>query len=97
MSDVEHAIRTFLTERVLSEDEAHVLDREADLLQGRVLNSLTLVHLVDYIETTFNIRVLPAEFSAETFRTIYRICAFIETKRGALTAGGGGSTLERSA
>lgn len=96
MGDVEHAIRTFLAERVLPEDELHELDGEADLLQGRVLNSLTLVHLVDYIEEAFGLRVLPTEFSVENFRTIHRICAFVEARRGAPTVESSGSALDRS-
>lgn len=96
MRHVEETIRTFLADRVLPGDEVCELSGEADLLQGRVLNSLTLVHLVDYIEETFDLRVLPAEFSVENFRTIHRICAFVEAKRGAPATEGSGSARDRS-
>ena len=81
MEAIERDIRAFLVEHILPEDDVRNLRAEDDLLEGGVLNSLTLVHLIEHVEQIYDVQVTRQEFRAEHFRTIERICRFVESKR----------------
>jgi acyl carrier protein len=46
-----------------------------------VLNSLTLSHLIVYLEQQLGIEVPPSEFDPDNFQSIRAICDFVERKR----------------
>lgn len=81
MQAIERDIRAFLVEHILPEEDVSTLRAEDDLLEGGVLNSLTLLHLIEHVEKEYDMQVTPQEFRAEHFRTIARICRFVESKR----------------
>jgi acyl carrier protein len=81
MQAIERDIRAFLVEHILPEEDVRNLRAEDDLLEGGVLNSLTLLHLIEHVETTYDMQVTLQEFRAEHFRTIERICRFVESKQ----------------
>jgi acyl carrier protein len=81
METIERDLRAFLVEHVLPEEDVRNLQPEDDLLENGVLNSLTLVHLIEHVEKTFGMQVSPQEFKAEHFRTLGRIRRFVESKR----------------
>jgi len=81
-SDVETEVRAYLGEEIMPPDRASALGRSDDLLGRGVLNSLTLTHLVMFLEERYAIRVEPAEFEVDTFRSLESIARFVEAKRG---------------
>jgi acyl carrier protein len=78
--DPEELVRRFLAEQVLAEDQARRLGRDDHLLKMGVLNSLTLTHLIVYLEETLGIEVPPSEFDPENFRSIRAIAAYVARK-----------------
>jgi acyl carrier protein len=74
------AVRTFLSEEVVDAETAASIPGDEDLLGRGVLNSLTLTHLVVFLEERFALRVEPFEFELETFRTLEGITRFVESK-----------------
>jgi acyl carrier protein len=76
--DVEARVRAFIVEQL--DPDAGGLGADADLLAAGLLNSLTLMHLVMYLEEAFAIEVTPAEFDARNFRTLRAIEAFVQRK-----------------
>ena len=78
--DTESLVRGFLAEYVLSEDDLAKLGREDHLLKTGVLNSLTLSHLIVYLEEQLGIQVPPSEFDPENFQTIRSICDYVARK-----------------
>jgi len=81
--DVEGVVRDFLSEEVMSAEEAQGLATDTDLLVGGILNSLTLAHLAVFLEERYDMTVEPAEFELGNFRTLRAICEFVDTKRRA--------------
>ncbi len=79
--DVEGAVRGFLSGDVIPPEEADTLDADRDLLSSGVLNSLTLAHLVVFLEERFRLTVEPREFEPENFRSLSAIAAFVRDKR----------------
>jgi acyl carrier protein len=80
--EVEKTIRRFLTEQVLTETDAEKLGEDTHFFQTGILNSLTLIHLIDFLEAQFNLVVTPAEFQPENFQSIRTICEYIQKKIG---------------
>lgn len=78
VQDIEARVRLFIVEQL--DPDAGTLDADADLLAAGMLNSLTLMHLVMYLEETFGLEVTPAEFDARNFRSVRAIEAFVQRK-----------------
>lgn len=78
--DAESLVRRFLAEHVLTEDDLARVGREDHLLKTGVLNSLTLSHLIVYLEEQLGIHVPPSEFDPENFQSIGAICAYVARK-----------------
>ena len=78
--DAESLVRGFLAEHVLTEDDLAKVGREDHLLKTGVLNSLTLSHLIVYLEEQLGIQVQPSEFDPENFQSIRAICAYVARK-----------------
>jgi acyl carrier protein len=50
---------------------------DADLFESGILDSLTFVDLVMYMEQQFGVRIAADELEPDHFRTIERIAAFV--------------------
>ena len=79
-ADTEGLVRRFLAEQVLGEGEVGRIGRDDHLLKMGVLNSLTLTHLIVFLEEQLGIRVLPAEFDPQNFQSIRAICEYVARK-----------------
>lgn len=80
MDQIEEIIRKFLIEQILSEAESEKIGEDTPLLQAGILNSLTFIHLIDFIEEQFDLIVPAAEFQPENFQSIRAICDYIREK-----------------
>lgn len=80
MTTIEQTIREFLAERVLGEEEIQSLEPDTRLLGSGLINSLTLIHLVTFLETEFGFTVTPEEFRGENFASLRTIVAFVEER-----------------
>ena len=79
-TDAEGLVRRFLAEQVLGEDEVRRIGPDDHLLKMGVLNSLTLTHLIVYLEEQLGIQVLPSEFDPQNFQSIRAICEYVGRK-----------------
>jgi D-alanine--poly(phosphoribitol) ligase subunit 2 len=64
---------------------ANVPSKETDLLETGILDSLGLVELLVYLETTFGMKILLEKIEFDNFRSIIRIAEFIENQNGSAT------------
>ena len=72
-------ILTFIRDELLDDDEV-VITAETSLFQGRVLNSLSLVTLVVFLEDTFGIKVNTYDVTIENLDSVVNMLAFIDKK-----------------
>jgi acyl carrier protein len=77
---VTETIRRFLTERAWLTDSAEVSESDS-LLEKGVIDSVTMVELVSFIEQTFEIRIQDEELMPENFDSLAAIGAFVASKR----------------
>lgn len=72
----EHIVSTHA--RDVAADKVHPDD---DLIAIGVLDSLSLVRLVSWVGAEYNIDVNNTDIHPDDFRTVHRICAFLEHHR----------------
>ncbi len=81
MSDqVKKTIRDFIVSSWLNGDERGLTD-ETDLQESGLLDSLTTLSLVAFLEQTFTIQLDPADINAESFRTLGAVTALVVAKK----------------
>jgi len=57
------------------------LDLDVDLLNSSIIDSLSLIQLVAFIESKFGLRVEAEELTSDNFKTVSRIARFISGKQ----------------
>jgi len=72
-------IRKFILDRFPLARKHQLKDSDA-LLESGILDSLSILDLVQFIEREFLIVVMDEELVSENFQTIDRIAAFVESK-----------------
>jgi len=71
-------IKQFVTEEFAPDVKASDLDVELDLLSSGVIDSLGLLKMIAWIETTFDVAVDDAALDPDNFRSVAAIEGFLE-------------------
>lgn len=79
MANVEHAVRNFL-QRELGKD-ASTLRLDESLLETGTIDSMGVLQLVGFLESTFGIKVEDDDLMPENFDTIGAITSFVERRQ----------------
>lgn len=79
--DIRDAIREYIVKRFPLARKRPPADH--DPLTGRLVDSLGMLDVIQFVESRFAITIAEDEFVAENFETIDRIAALVESKRGA--------------
>jgi acyl carrier protein len=79
VSQTKAAIREYIVSTWLSGDERGLTD-ETDLQESGLLDSLTTLSLISFLEETFKIQLDPADIHAESFRTLDAIVTLVSQK-----------------
>lgn len=78
--DIRDAIRDYIVQRFPLARKQPPGDH--DSLTGRLVDSLGMLDVIQFVESRFAITIAEDEFVAEHFETIDRIAALVESKRG---------------
>jgi acyl carrier protein len=78
-AQVKAAIREFIVSHWLEGDDRGLTD-DTDLQQSGLLDSLTTLALISFLEDTYKIQLDPADINAETFRTVDAVVALVVGK-----------------
>jgi acyl carrier protein len=79
VSPVKTAIREYIVSSWLNGDERGLKD-DTDLQESGLLDSLTTLSLISFLEESFKIQLDPADINAETFRTVDAIVLLVSQK-----------------
>ena len=82
--DVAGRIKEFIKEEILFEDANATLADDTQLLSG-VMDSLSLMQLVAFLEDEFDVEIDDADMTADHFRTISDIEQLVNQKVGQKT------------
>lgn len=73
-------IRSYISDTLLSGAD---IANDDDLLLSGLLDSLSVIRLVQHLENEFTVRVPPEEIVIEHFTSVDTITAYLETKKAA--------------
>jgi acyl carrier protein len=77
--DTGRAIRTFLTENFLLDDDE--IGDETSLIGSGIIDSTGAMEVVAYLEETFDIEVADEDLVADNLDSIARLTRYVTTKR----------------
>ena len=84
MSDMSKTIETEITAFIANGAEHGIesITPEDRLLEDGIIDSLSLLDLVDFLETTYKIEVDEFDVDVDTFGTVRSIASYVLEKRG---------------
>ncbi|MBR2289709.1 MAG: D-alanine--poly(phosphoribitol) ligase subunit 2 [Clostridia bacterium] len=56
-------------------------NREIDLLENEILDSLAFIELIEALEEEFDIEIQPTQVSPDTWRNVKKIAEMVEKRR----------------
>jgi acyl carrier protein len=80
--EIRETISNYIKEEFLNEDDAITFGGDTPLVSSRIMDSISTLQLVDFIEKTFNIEFSHHEVDQDNLDTVNKIYAFIERKKG---------------
>ncbi|WP_020539512.1 acyl carrier protein [Lewinella cohaerens] len=80
MNAISEKISTYIQETFIGNTEEH-LDADAPLLSSGIIDSISALELVDFLEQSFGLEFLPHEVDQENLNTVNLIEAFVLAKK----------------
>ncbi len=77
---IEESVRQLMIDRAWLEQQDSVSDTDS-LVEHGVIDSLTMMELIGFLERTYEIQVTDDELIPENFETLSAIAGFVEQKR----------------
>ncbi len=71
----------YITKEFLNEEDAAGFTTESPLVSSRILDSISTLELVDYIEKTFDIEFSHHEVDQDNLDSIEKIIDFVKSKK----------------
>ena len=78
--DITATVKTFILERFLPGEDPQNLTTETPLLSGGVLDSISTIELISFLEKHFGVKVEAYEIGEEHLDTLTRIAATVQSK-----------------
>ena len=78
--DIRSAIRQFVGENLLYRVSVDTLTDDASFIEGGMIDSTGILHLVTFLEEHFGIRVADSEVVPENLDSIARIAKYVGSK-----------------
>jgi acyl carrier protein len=73
MSDIRETVRTFLLDNFLLEEDCAALSDEADLRESRILDSLSALRLMTFLEDQFHVQLDPEDLESGALFSLAKI------------------------
>ena len=78
---MESVINDYISREIVQDQARLPLSNDTSLLEGGVLDSLSLLRLVVFLEEQFNITVGEADLLPENFDNVNTICAYLRARQ----------------
>jgi acyl carrier protein len=85
MEDIYRIVRQFILEHFLPGEPSESLSNDADLKESGILDSLSTLKLVSFLEEHFRIDFIPEELGGGGLSSVTRIVQLVKSKVGATT------------
>jgi acyl carrier protein len=77
---VESVVNDYISREIVQDPALLPLSNDAPLLEGGILDSLSLLRLVVFLERQFSITVGESDLLPENFNNVNAICAYIRAQ-----------------
>ena len=77
---MERVVNDYISREIVQDPALLPLSNEAPLLDGGILDSLSLLRLVVFLEERFKIAVPETDLLPEHFDSVNAICAYLRTR-----------------
>jgi acyl carrier protein len=77
---IETEIRQYLAETFLPGTSAESIDSKMPLVTGGIIDSLGMLHLIDFLEGHYSIEFLPREIDMQALDTLESIISLVDRK-----------------
>ena len=77
---IETEIRQYLADTFLPGTAAESIDPQMPLVTGGIIDSLGMLHLIDFLESRYSIEFLPREIDMQALDTLERIVSLVNKK-----------------
>jgi acyl carrier protein len=81
MDETKKTVKEYILKEFLPGESPDQLTEATPLISGRILDSLSTLKLVAFLEETFGVRIEPHEADIEHLDTITKIAGLVESKR----------------
>jgi acyl carrier protein len=88
---LEAVLNDFISKELVQDASLLPLDNQASLLDSGVLDSLSLLRMVVFIQERFGIAVDDVDLVPENFDSVNSICAYLRTTAGGKVSQAGGN------
>jgi len=78
--DIESALKKYIVTEIMHELDPSVLDNETALIEEGVIDSMSLIELVHFIEKHFLVTISEDELDIDNFKTVNALSDFIKKK-----------------
>jgi len=78
---IKSTVADYIEKEFLNEDEASGFSNDTLLVSSRIMDSISTLQLVDFIETTYGIEFSPHEVDEDNLDSVDRITEFIKQKK----------------
>jgi len=78
---VEQRIKNYVAQNLLFSTDGFPYSEDASFLQEGIIDSLGVMHLVEFVEQDFAVRVEQHEVTPENFDSVRKLAGFIRRKR----------------
>ena len=79
--EIKEPIKAFIITNLLIDNPAVTIESDTQLMSSGLINSISTLELVDFIETTFSIEFDAYEVTKDNLETLNIIEKFINTKK----------------
>lgn len=77
----ELAVKGFIQKEIMRNNGREGLEETENLIERGIIDSLGIVKLLDYLETSFGIDVADDELVPSNFETVQKIALFVRSKQ----------------
>ncbi|MDP2853972.1 MAG: phosphopantetheine-binding protein [Smithellaceae bacterium] len=78
--DVQSTIKQYIVTEIMHELDQNVLDNEAALIEGGIIDSMNLIKLVLFIEEKYGVAITDEELDIDNFMTVNALTKFVNKK-----------------
>lgn len=82
MTDILERLRAFVEREFLPEGSADRLGEKENLLQRGILDSISVLQVVNFVEQSYGIKIEDAEISLENFQDLASMTRLVSRKTG---------------